>query len=404
MSSGIRVLLADDNASFRDGLAALITSLDDITVIGQAVDGEDAVARALASQPDVVLMDLAMPVQNGIDATRELTARAPHIAVVVLTMSEDDDAVFAAMQAGARAYVVKGAAQGEITRAIRGAHAGEVTFGATIAKRMSGYFAAVAAANPVMQAFAELTEREQEILDLVARGSSNQQIAERLNLSIKTVRNYISALLTKLQVTDRAAAIVRAREAGLGGARTHEAGSPQLERAFAPDPPSSEEASGRRVLATILFTDIAGSTRLAAELGDEHWRELLTAHDRILRTLFAKHNGREIKQTGDGFLAAFQLPAAAIACAREAVRSTAIQGIPIRVGVHIGECESVAGDLAGLTVQIGARLVALAAPSEILVTRAVHDLTLGSNLQFTDRGVHNLDGIDGQWRLLAIAN
>lgn len=403
MSGDIRVLLADDSVSFRDGLAALFSSLEDMSVIGQAVDGEDAVLRAIALQPDVVLMDLAMPVRNGIDATRELTTRAPHIAVVVLTMSEDDEAVFAAMQAGARAYVVKGARQDEITRAIRSASAGEVTFGATIARRMAGYFAAMSAADSRMAPFAELTEREREILDLVARGTANQQIAERLHLSIKTVRNYISALLTKLQVTDRASAIVRAREAGIGGAKPHELATP-TDPAPAPDLQPSLPTPPRRILATVLFTDIDSSTRLATELGDERWRELLGTHDRLLRELFAKHGGREIKQIGDGFLATFQLPAAAIACATDAVRGTAKEGISIRAGVHIGECELIAGDLAGLTVHIGARVAALAVPGEILVTRAVHDLTLGSKQEFADRGVHTLAGIDGQWRLLAVAH
>jgi DNA-binding NarL/FixJ family response regulator len=212
----LQLLIADDSEPFRAGLAALVASLDGMVVIGTATDGDAAIAMALDLQPDVVLMDLSMPGRNGIDATRAIVSAAPHIAVLILTMHEDDESVFAAVQAGARGYLVKGARQAELVRAVRSVAEGGAVFGPAIARRMVDFFAAAAQASAVA-AFPELTGREREILDLIARGRANGQIADQLGLSTKTVRNNVSNIFTKIQVVDRAQAIVKAREAGIGG-------------------------------------------------------------------------------------------------------------------------------------------------------------------------------------------
>ena len=209
-----RVLVADDHPIFRDGLAMLLTSVDGIEVVGTAADGAEAVASALRLRPDVVVMDVQMPALNGVEATRKLAAEAPEIGILVLTMSEDDGTVFAAIRAGARGYLVKGAEQEEIVRAITTVASGGAVFGATLALRIAEFFTAGPAAQT--EAFPQLTAREREILDLLAAGRSNQQIADTLFLSPKTVRNNVSNVFAKLQVADRAEAIVRAREAGLG--------------------------------------------------------------------------------------------------------------------------------------------------------------------------------------------
>ena len=212
----LAVLVADDSDAFRSGLAALLASVDDVALAGEATDGDEAVAAALALQPDVVLMDLNMPGRNGIEATRAIVSAAPHIAVLVLTMYEDDDSVFSAVQAGARGYLVKGARQAELLRALRSVAEGGAVFGPAIARRMVDFFAAAAQAGAAAP-FPDLTAREREILDLIARGRANGQIAEQLVLSAKTVRNHVSNIFTKIQVVDRAQAIVKAREAGIGG-------------------------------------------------------------------------------------------------------------------------------------------------------------------------------------------
>jgi DNA-binding NarL/FixJ family response regulator len=210
----ITVLIADDHAHFRDGLRALLSSAPDIEVVGEAASGDEAVSHAARLQPDVILMDVQMPGINGIDATRRILHTSPHISVVVLTMFEDDDSVFAALRAGARGYLLKGALKAEILRAIRGAASGEAIFGPAIARRLMQYFAAP---RPTPRdLFPELTEREREILELIAQHRTNPEIAERLYLSQKTVRNNVSNIFAKLQVADRAEAIIRAREAGLG--------------------------------------------------------------------------------------------------------------------------------------------------------------------------------------------
>ena len=211
----IRLLIADDHPFFRDGLRVLLEATPEMAVVGEAADGDAVIALAERLQPDVILMDLKRPGANGIEATRRILAASPHVAVLVVTMYEDDDSVFAALRAGARGYLLKGADEEELLRAIRGVARGEAIFGPVIARRLLRFFAAPALSAPP-PAFPQLTEREREILALVARGCPNLDIAGRLFLSPKTVRNHVSNILSKLQVADRAGAIVRAREAGLG--------------------------------------------------------------------------------------------------------------------------------------------------------------------------------------------
>jgi DNA-binding NarL/FixJ family response regulator len=210
----IRVLIADDHAPFREGLRALLSSVPEMTVAGEAENGEDAIQAAADLQPEVILMDIQMPGLNGIEATRRINQSSPHIGVIVLTMFEDDDSVFAAMRAGARGYLLKGADQAAILRAIQAVRNGEAVFGPGIARRLINYFTNLK--SQVQHPFPELTGREQEVLDLLARGSNNAEIAGALGISQKTVRNHVSNIFNKLQVADRAQAIIRARDAGLG--------------------------------------------------------------------------------------------------------------------------------------------------------------------------------------------
>jgi len=211
----MRVLLVDDHPVFRHGLRALLASLGTVDVVGEGASGEDAVALAQQLHPDVVVMDLHMPGLGGVDATRRITAATPGIGVLVLTMFDDDDSVFAAMRAGARGYLVKGSDTPDVIRAITAVAAGEAIFGPSVAKRVLAFLTRPLSAYDE-QRFPELTSRERETLDLLAAGHSNTEIAGRLYLSPKTVRNNVSSIFTKLQVADRAHAIVRARAAGLG--------------------------------------------------------------------------------------------------------------------------------------------------------------------------------------------
>lgn len=211
----ITILIADDSASFRDGMRAMLRREDDLVLLGEAASGAEAVRMAASLQPDVILMDLHMPEGNGIAATRQIVAQAPHIRVLVLTMFEDDDSVFAALQAGARGYLLKGADKAEIVRAIRAVHSGEAIFGPAIAQRLMSYFTSVRRSATTQPPFPELTDREREILAMIARGRSNQEIAADLVVSLKTVRNHVSNIFAKLQVADRAQAMDAARRAGL---------------------------------------------------------------------------------------------------------------------------------------------------------------------------------------------
>jgi DNA-binding NarL/FixJ family response regulator len=214
-SPPLRVLLADDHPVFRKGLSALLTSLPHTTVVGEAASGEQAVALAAQSAPDVVVMDLNMPDMNGVEATRHILAGRPSTSVLVLTMSEDDESVFAAMRAGARGYLLKGADTDEVVAGITAVARGEAIFGRTVAQRILRFLTQPLTAFDT-HLFPELSTREREVLDLIAAGVNNADIAKRLYLSPKTVRNHVSSVFTKLQVADRADAIIRARAAGLG--------------------------------------------------------------------------------------------------------------------------------------------------------------------------------------------
>lgn len=210
----LHMLIADDHPLFRKGMRALLATALDIMVVGEASTGQEAIELAASLQPDVILMDLQMPGVHGVEATRQILHTSPHIRILIVTLFEDDTSVFAALRAGARGYVLKDAQEEEMLRAIRAVGSGEAIFSAAVATRLIDYFAA---SRPTLakDLFPSLTEREREILQLIARGSSNSDIARQLFLSAKTVSNYISNIYSKLQVTDRTQAVIRARDAGL---------------------------------------------------------------------------------------------------------------------------------------------------------------------------------------------
>lgn len=210
----IRILIADDHPTFRRGLELVLGSAPDIEILAQAETGSQAVDLAVRLVPDVILMDLRMPEIDGIEATRRVMRAVPDVAIVVLTMFDDDDSVIAALRAGARGYLLKGANEDEILRAVHGAAAGEAIFGSAVADSVIGRI--TQPDSPSTRPFPELTDREREVLDLVASGKGNASIAHDLGISLKTVRNHVSNIFTKIHVSERSAAIVRARQAGLG--------------------------------------------------------------------------------------------------------------------------------------------------------------------------------------------
>ena len=215
MADQIRVLIADDHPLFREGMRGRLDRATDIEVVGEAASGDEAAQLAKTLNPDVILMDIKMPGMNGIEATRDIVQTSPETGVLVITMLEDNDSVFAAMRAGARGYLLKDSRGEGILHAIRAVASGEAVFGPEIAERIVGFFSAPKAAAQ-QRAFPQLTEREEEVLSLVAQGKTNQEISQQLYVSLKTVRNHVSNILLKLQLADRAQAVIRAREAGLG--------------------------------------------------------------------------------------------------------------------------------------------------------------------------------------------
>ncbi|HET9879838.1 MAG TPA: response regulator transcription factor [Candidatus Limnocylindria bacterium] len=216
MKGPFRVVIADDHPVYRDGLRVTLDGWDKATLVGEASDGEEVVALAARLHPDVVVMDVQMPGRSGVDATRAIVARSPSTAVLVLTMFEEDDLVVAAMRAGARGYLLKGASRDELRSAITTVATGGAVFGPAVASRLG---AIIERAGSSARTFPELTDREHEVLELIAQGRANPDIGHRLGISEKTVRNHVSIIFAKLEVIGRPEAIVRAREAGMGGER-----------------------------------------------------------------------------------------------------------------------------------------------------------------------------------------
>ena len=212
----IRVLVVDDHQLFREGLAALLAGAAQTEVVGQAGTGAQAIDQTEAMTPDIVLMDIQMPDMNGIEATRHILDARPDTGVIMLTMLEDDDSLFAAMVAGARGYILKGADRAEVLRTITAVAEGQALFGPVIARRLNLLFQRGSRARTTVTPFPDLTEREQEVLSLIARGLNNGEIAGQLHISMKTVSNHVSNIFNKLQVADRAQAIVKARDANIG--------------------------------------------------------------------------------------------------------------------------------------------------------------------------------------------
>ncbi len=213
----VRVLIVDDEDSFRSSLRIMMTNEADIEVVGEATTGDQAVSMALLFQPDVILMDVRMDsgTINGIDATRQIVRESPHIRILILTMWDTDESIFASMRAGAWGFMVKGATRSQLLRSIRAVSSGEAIFGTEVARRIREFFANMRSVQ-TSKVFPELSMREHEVLELLAQGNRNADIAEKLSLSTKTVRNHVSNILDKLQVTDRTQAIIRAKDAGMG--------------------------------------------------------------------------------------------------------------------------------------------------------------------------------------------
>lgn len=211
----IRILVVDDHNLFRKGLIALLTDASETAVVGEAGTGQEAIKQAESLSPDVVLMDIQMPDMNGIEATRHILAEQPDVGIIMLTMLEDDDSLFAAMRAGARGYILKGADKAEVLHTVTAVAQGQALFGPAIAGRLTTFFQRGSQMESAVVPFPDLTDREREVLALIAKGLNNNDIANRLHISGKTVSNYISSIFSKLQVADRAQAIIRAREAGL---------------------------------------------------------------------------------------------------------------------------------------------------------------------------------------------
>jgi DNA-binding NarL/FixJ family response regulator len=369
-------MVVDDHPLWRQGVRADLERHGVAIVVAEASDGLEAVQNARTAGPEVVVMDLQLPTMNGVEATRRLVEEEPEVRVLVLSASGEEADVLEAVKAGASGYLLKSATGGEVADAVLRVHAGEPVFSPSLAARVLDEFRRRGRKEP---ARLDLAQQAREVLGLVARGYTYREIARKLSISAATVRHHMQDILTRLQL-------------GHAGSTLDEGA------ASAPQGPDA-----RRILATVLFTDIVGSTELAARIGDHRWKDVLESHHALVRRQLALFGGREVDTIGDGFLATFDSPAQAIRCAC-AIRDVVVGlGLSIRAGLHTGEFEVVDDRVGGIAVHIGARVAALAEGGEVLASSTVKDLVAGSGIEFLDRGTHTLKGVPGEWHLYAVA-
>ena len=389
----MRVVIADDSALIREGLARLLAE-SGVEVCETVANGTDLVAAVDRHRPDVAIIDIRMPptyTHEGAVAAIELRERMPALGVLLLSQAVETHFASQLLKRHAErfGYLLKDRVVDVETLmgALRTISAGGTALDPEIVRHL---MRADSASDPL----AALTERERDVLALMAEGRSNSAIADRLTVSLKTVESHIANIFSKLGLHGaqndhrRVLAVLTALK---GPSRESQAPQPEP-----PIPPTG------RVLATMLMTDVVESTKHAVTRGDKEWTALLERHRVVVRQQLKQHGGREIVTTGDGFLATFNAPAQAVLCAMLIEQRSRALGVEIRGGVHTGEIELMQGDVGGIAVHICARLSALAGSGEVLVSSTVRDLVTGSGIEFDDRGSHELKGVPDEWRVFAV--
>ncbi len=377
----IRVLVVDDHELVRAGLAGVLDADPSIEVVAEAADGVQAVAAVEVHRPDVVVMDLQMPGMGGIEATRRILAAQPRIAVLVLTMFDDDDSVFAALRAGAHGYLLKGSRRDELRAAVIGVATKQAVFGSGVAARV---LERMAGRRDREDVYPELTPRELQVLEHLVGGLRPGTISQKMGIADKTVRNNISSILTKLHVADRATAIAQARRAGVGQQRRSE-------------------------LRYVVVTDLEGSTKLAGEFGDAY-PTILTDHHRIVTAALTRHGGACFGTTGDTRVASFREPWATINASLDVHRDLAAHPFPagaevrVRIGIHLGAVIEHHDELVGLTAHETARVAAVGAGGRIIITEAALPPDPQADLRFTDLGEKKLPDVDRPLRLFLVVS
>lgn len=375
----IRVLVVDDHELVRAGLRGVLDADPSIEVVAEASDGMQAIAAAEMHRPDVVVMDLQMPGMGGIEATRQILASRPGTAVLALTMFDDDDSVFAALRAGARGYLLKGARRHELRAAVVGVFAGQAVFGPGVAARVLDQMTGRTERDDV---FPDLSPREREVLTHLVDGRNPVTIAQRMGIADKTVRNNISSVLTKLHVADRAAAVDRARRAGIGRHRSADA-------------------------RYVVFVEMDVPTRMARELGDAY-ATVLAEYNRIVVGAMSEHGGVCFGRAGDAQFAWFRDSMVAISSSADVHRHLAAHAFPTgvelaaRIGIHFGPVTEQGEELVGLTLYETVRVAAVAARGQVVVSESAMPGDRSSGLRFDDLGEQELRDLDRPLRLFLL--